>query len=38
MADGSYARVFNDYFGELIRRSAPLARRELWFQPGHFRK
>lgn len=56
MADGSYARVFNDYFGEVIRRSAlplrrifelsnpllpaatPLARRELWFQPGHFRK
>jgi hypothetical protein len=56
MADGSYARVFNDYFGDVIRRSAlpvrrifelnnpllpaetPLARRELWFQPGHFRK
>jgi hypothetical protein len=56
MADGSYARVFNDYFGDTLRRSAlparrifelhnpllpaatPLARRELWFQPGHFRK
>jgi hypothetical protein len=56
LADGSYARVFNDYFGEVLRRSAlplrrifelnnpllpaatPLARRELWFQPGHFRK
>jgi hypothetical protein len=56
MADGSYARVFNDYFGEVLRRSAlplrrifeldnpllpaatPLARRELWFQPGQVRK
>jgi hypothetical protein len=56
LADGSYGRVFNDYFGDTIRRSAlparrifelnnpllpadtPLARRELWFQPGHFRK
>lgn len=55
LADGSYARVFNDYFGEVTRRSAlttrrifelsnpllpavtPLARRELWFQPGHVR-
>lgn len=56
IADGSHGRVFNDYFGEVIRRSAlparrifeldnpllpaatPLARRELWFQPGQVRK